>query len=183
MKRELGLNVDKPTQGSGNSNTGNTARKFFCEYVKVAEITKIDENLIYRFWVILSIINGTQKINTSAYSAYAKETAVLYVNLYGWFYMPLSVHKLLIHGSQMIDSLIIPVGQASEEGMEARHKDIRNARSAHSCKISRKRSLQDLMNWLLATSDPVIATTMRKQVSSKKSVYTNEMLSLLANPN
>lgn len=29
MKQQLGLNVDRPSQGAGNTNCGNTARRFF----------------------------------------------------------------------------------------------------------------------------------------------------------
>ena len=72
--------------------------------------------------------------------------------------MPVSVHKMLIHGAQVVNSLPLPVGQASEEGIEARNKDIRNARLNHTSKTSRTRSNMDLVNWLLVMSDPVVAS-------------------------
>jgi len=36
---EMGLKVDKVTQGSGTSNTGNVARRFFNNPEKVVDIT------------------------------------------------------------------------------------------------------------------------------------------------
>lgn len=52
----VGLVVDQPKQGGGNSNDGNTARKFFENPAKVAIITGLDEYLIKRFSNILSAL-------------------------------------------------------------------------------------------------------------------------------
>ena len=41
--------------------------------------------------------------------------------------MPPTVHKLLLHGSQIADILELPIGQYSEEAQEAQHKELRNA--------------------------------------------------------
>ena len=41
----MGLIVDQPKPGFGNTNDGNTARRFFQNAEKSAEITKIDVNL------------------------------------------------------------------------------------------------------------------------------------------
>lgn len=43
---EMGLVVDLPKQSGGNSNDGNTARKFFDNAEKVASITGLHENNI-----------------------------------------------------------------------------------------------------------------------------------------
>lgn len=50
FRAELGLHVDKPRQGTGNSNDGNTARRFFQNYKCSANITGVDEELIKRFY-------------------------------------------------------------------------------------------------------------------------------------
>ncbi|XP_076029896.1 uncharacterized protein LOC143018421 [Oratosquilla oratoria] len=88
------------------------------------------------------------------------------VCLYNWYYMPVSGHKMLMHGSQGIESLCISVGHASEKGIEGTHKIVRNAREHHTYKRSRIRSNTDLMNWLLLSSDPVLAG-LRKRSSYK----------------
>lgn len=49
FREELGLNIDKPKQVSGNTNDGNAARRFFQNYDCRSEITGIDEELIKRF--------------------------------------------------------------------------------------------------------------------------------------
>ena len=40
LKKRLNIKVDYPRQGLGNSNTGNTARKFFDGVDIVAEVTR-----------------------------------------------------------------------------------------------------------------------------------------------
>lgn len=57
FKVELGLHVDKPRAGgSGTSNTGNVARRFFENAVAVAEITGLNLPAIQRCGTILQVI-------------------------------------------------------------------------------------------------------------------------------
>ncbi|XP_031332193.1 uncharacterized protein LOC116162670 [Photinus pyralis] len=48
FKQQMGLLVDVVKQGFGTTNDGNTARRFFREYEKSAEITNLDQNLLKR---------------------------------------------------------------------------------------------------------------------------------------
>ena len=43
--------------------------------------------------------------------------------------MPVSVHKILVHGAAVIDPLPLPLGMLSEEAQEARNKDVRTIAS------------------------------------------------------
>lgn len=96
--------------GHGTTNDGNTARKFFKNANKSAEITGVDLNLIIRFGNILIAMASGQKINIDAFDHYCTETARLYVSLYPWFYMPSSVHKILLHGADVIHNALLPIG-------------------------------------------------------------------------
>ena len=42
--------------------------------------------------------------------------------------MPTTVHKILIHGPEVIEKCIFPIGQLSEEASEAKNKDIKKYR-------------------------------------------------------
>ena len=68
--------------------------------------------------------------------------------------MPVSVNKMLMRGAEVIQ-MCIPVGHSSEEGMEAKHKDIR---LQHTWKTSRTKINEDMIHWLLIMSDPIIAS-------------------------
>lgn len=76
--RQVGLIVDTPKQGGGNTNDGNTARRFFKNPVESAEITGLSENLIRRFGVILQTISCSYKININAFANYVEDTRQLY---------------------------------------------------------------------------------------------------------
>lgn len=162
----LSLDVDKPRGTTGNSNDGNTARRFFREYQISAEITGVNEDLIVRLGYILRVVNSGLPIIMSEFESYAQETAHLYVSLYSWYYMPVTVHKILVHGAQIISRFILPVGMLSEEAQETRTKDLRSGRRDHTRKCSRVASMQDLFNRLTLSSDPCLhlaVNTMPKE--------------------
>lgn len=176
--RELGIKVDKVVQGMGTSNTGNVARRFFENPRKTAEATGIDERLIHRFRIILSVLASGRKINFQKFDCYAIRTAELYVELYPWYRMPPSVHKILIHGSQAIKFIMLPIGQLSEEAQEARNKDVRYIREHRTRKMSSILVTTDLMHNLLASSDPLVAASISERKTSKR-VLSKEALELL----
>ena len=96
--------------GHGTTNDGNTARCFFKNAEKSAQITGIDVNLINRFNNILSVMASGRNINIKKFQNYGIETAKLFLALYPWFYMPASVHKILIHGAEVIRHALLPIG-------------------------------------------------------------------------
>lgn len=72
--------------------------------------------------------------------------------------MPPSVHKVLLHGADLMKHFDLPIGMYSEEAQEARNKDFRNIRENHSRKNSRTNTNEDILHWLLISSDPVISS-------------------------
>lgn len=180
FKAEMNLLIDIVKQGSGTTNDGNTARRFFENPDKTAAITGIDYDLIRRFAVILQAISSGENIDSQKFKDYAKKTAEQYILLYNWYYMPTTVHKLLIHGADIIASnAIVPIGSLSEEASEARNKDFRKFREHHSRKSSRVCCNQDILNLLLLTSDPLISSVRPHLDAKKKKVYFAETLDLL----
>ncbi|KAJ8889317.1 hypothetical protein PR048_008816 [Dryococelus australis] len=154
----MSLLVDVEGQGRSTTNDGNTSRCFFENPKKSAEITGVDERLIHRLSVILKALSCGYDIDTEAFEKYAFETAQMYVKLYSWLYMPTSVHKIFIHGSVVMDDMILPIGQLSEDVQEARHKEYRLYREHHSRKVSRESTTEDMLHMLLISSDPLISS-------------------------
>ena len=70
-----------------------------------------------------------------------------------------TLHKVLIHGSSIIGSSNIPVGELSEEALEANHKVIKLFRTHFSRKTSRTNANTDIFHRLLLRSDPLITMT------------------------
>ncbi|XP_067622258.1 uncharacterized protein [Eurosta solidaginis] len=165
LRNEMCLLVDIPKPSSGNTNSGNTARRFFQEPKLAALLTGISEELIRRFSVILRTMACGYKVNTHAFKIYSFDTAEIFFKTYPWFYMPSSVPKILIRGADIINYVSLSIGMMSEEAQEARNKDLRNFREHHTRKNSRKNTMEALTYSLLASSDPLISS-LSKQPSS-----------------
>ena len=178
---KMGLVVDFPKSGgSGTSNDGNTSRRAFAVYEQTAEILGIDQNLIFRFYIILVTLSSGYEIDCLKFKDYCFDTFRLYVSLYPWYYMAQSVHKVLIHGHDIIKSLTLPIGLMSEEAQEAGNKDFKSYRENFSRKTSRKATNTDLINRLLVSSDPVISS-LRKSTSHQTNhkAFPSDVLQLL----
>lgn len=175
FKKELHLDVDKPKQGFGSSNDGNTARRFFENTQISSRILGLDENIMKRFHIILQVLSSGFAVNVTAFKQYSLETAEMFVTLYSWYCMPTTVHKVLIHGPLIIEWSPLPIGQMSEDAQEARNKDIKKYRECFARKHSRTATMQDVFNRLLLTSDPY----MGKQYPKKAKSLSPEALQLL----
>lgn len=165
FKTKMGLVIDKPKPGYGSSNDGNTARRFFADPKASSEISGINLELITNFATILRVISSGRKIDVSKYRQLLLDTRNLYLSLYKWYYMPVTVHKLLVHSSDIIEAFELPIGQLSEEALEATHRVIRENRLKHTRKSSRICCNKDLMSYMLLSSDP--------SVSGKRKVVSN----------
>lgn len=178
FRKKMGLIVDVPKANYGNTNDGNTSRRFFSDVELASEITSIDFNLIYRFKVILEAITSGHDIKIKEFTEYTQETAKLYVELYPWHPMTPTLHKILIHGPEVIQNALLPIGQLSEEAAEARNKYIRLFRLGYSRKFSRVECNIDVLNRLLLTSDPFM-TGRRTRRKKKSEPFLKETISLL----
>lgn len=98
-------------QGKGKSNTGNVGRRFFQYYQITSNITGVDEELLRRFGVILSVLASGYCINPDAFQDFCSQTTKIYMDLYNWNYMTVAVHKVLIHGADVIRSCPLPIGR------------------------------------------------------------------------
>lgn len=118
------------------------------------------------------------EIDCDKFERYAHEAAELFVDLYSWYNMPPSVHKVLVHGGTIMKKMIFPVGCFSEEAQEAGNKVFKAARAYNSRKCSCISNNEDVMHHLLISSDPVIS---KLKVIKNKTVKdsTTEAKSLL----
>lgn len=177
-REKTGLVIDMPKAGFGNSNTGNTSRRFFADPDLAAEITGINKEFIIKLKVILEAMSSGHKINAEKFGDYCKDTAKMYVELYGWHPMTPTLHKILVHSSTIIKYALLPIGQLSEEAAEARNKHYRSYRQNYARKFSRIQCNQDVLNRLLLTSDPYISC-LRKRKPSKSQPFMSETIELL----
>lgn len=97
--------------GKGTTNDGNTARRFFSNPEKTAEITGLNLELVKRFANILAAINCGQLIDADKFHNYAVDTAQLFVQEYPWYYLPSHTHKILLHGGEVMRNSLLPLGK------------------------------------------------------------------------
>lgn len=135
-----------------------------------SKITNIDLQLVKRFSVILQVLCCELKVTTAKYKTYCFQTAQLYVKLYDWYYMPATLHKILFHGAEVIESLLIPIGQLSEDAQEARNKDSKRFREYNTRKCGRLETNEDLLHKLLISSDPLLASYRHKWTKNEFSL-------------
>ena len=92
------------------SNDGNTSRRFFFDIKFASDVTGVDEEIIQRFSIILTAINASVKIDGEKFGEYAFTTARKFNTKYAWFSFSPTVHKVLVHGADIIKKAILPVG-------------------------------------------------------------------------
>jgi len=181
FKDKLGLLVDKPKPGFGNSNDGNTARRFFQNSEISAEITKLDVEIIEKIHIIMIVVASGHEIKINEFREYTYKTANYFVEKYPWYNMSPTMHKFFIHGPEIIESALLPIGQLTEEAQEARNKDFKRYREYNSRKCSREKTNLDILNLFLLSSDPVISSK-RKLLKKKTQSMPIEALALLKSP-
>ncbi|XP_031782937.1 uncharacterized protein LOC116416855 [Nasonia vitripennis] len=101
-----------------------------------------------------------------------------YVELYPWYYMPPSIHTILIHGHLIVQAVVLLIGMFSEEAQECKNKDIKRYRENHSRKTSRTETNMDTFKRLLLSSDPLISLS-RKLPKKNHQKLSAEVKSLL----
>ena len=62
-------------------------------------------------------------IDGDKFKDYCLATALPFVQLYPWYNMQQSLHRILILGWQVVDQMMLPIGMMSKEAQAARNKD------------------------------------------------------------
>jgi len=119
----MGLKVDQPKSGSGTTNDGNMVRKLSNNVHILVELfgLHLSFNLQYANYSHCFISLSVNRCNSVRNLSNA--TAKLYVKTYRWYLIPLSVHKMLIHRTDIIKNSILSTGRLEEEVSERRHKN------------------------------------------------------------
>jgi hypothetical protein len=167
---ELGLKVDRPKEGGsgGNTNTGNVVRKAFKNAQATARICCVSTILVSNLDTIWRTLSSGKSINLNQFDIFCKETLAQYMSDCGWYSLPPTLHKVLVHGKEIIEATPITIGASSEEGSEANAKFARKFVKHHTRKTSQKETMFDLFHRLLDISDPCVVA--QSYVANKKKI-------------
>ena len=169
IENSMNITVDQPRSGGqGSSNTGNVARRFFDKVEIASEVTGLDEQLMKNLRTILLCFSSPLPIDPDKFEIFARATAKIWVEKYSWHPMPCTVHKVLIHGAEIIRATPINLGMLSEEASEAKNKFYRLDRLHHARKCSRIFNLEDMFNRSLEMSDPLVSLSRQRKANQKK---------------
>lgn len=157
---------------------------FFRDPALTSQITGLSEELLRRSNVILRTLSSGFEIDTCKFDEYATDTARILVNEYGWYKMPPSIHKILIHGGEIIKNAILPIGTLSEEAQEALNHQFKYIRQQRTRKRSRLHTAQDILQYLILFSDPYITLTSNGKLhrAPSRKALLPEVLALLREP-
>ena len=158
IKACLNVTVDQVRPTYGNTNTGNVARKCFRNPGVFADCIGLDKDLITDFACILSYVSSKSTQDHQVFSKMAIAFDGAFKKKYAWAKYSPTIHKLLIHGSDIIRNAVLPTGFMTEEPIERILREIRDARLRFSRKHSRKNNLLDIFNHLNIKSDFIVAS-------------------------
>ena len=155
---ELGLKVDRPKEGGsgGTTNTGNLVRKAFKNAETTARICGVSTILVSNLDTIWRTLTSGKSINLIQFDKFCKETLRHYMLDAGWYSLPPTLHRVLVHGKDIIEATPIAIGATSEEGSEANAKFARKFLKHHTRKSSHSNTMFDLFHRLLDISDPFV---------------------------
>ena len=106
-------------------------------------------------------------INTEKFLKHCFETAELYTLLYLWYPMSQTLHKILIHGHQMVEFFSLYLGMMPEEAQEASNKYFKKYMECFTRKCDQRKTNLDLFHRLLCHSDPFNGQYCKTSISKK----------------
>jgi hypothetical protein len=181
FKRELNLIVDSGSD-PGKTLSGNVARKAFANPIVFAQIIGVSPMLVSNLDVIWRTMASSYQINGREFEEFCKQTLDIYLSEVGWFNIPPTIHKILVHGRAIVDACPVALGLTSEESSEANNKFIRKFLLQHTRKTSHLDTMTDLFHRLMAVSDPCLLSKSLKENKKKSRQFTPEMKELLQIP-
>ena len=112
------------------------------------------------------------------------DTNTLYLNdeKTNWYNIPPTIHKVLVHGKDIIEHCPLPIGLTNEEASEANNKILRNVRLHHTRKTSWSDGMSDLYHRMMDLSDPVVLDIPNKKRRKKKKSHYHQKSSVFFSP-
>jgi hypothetical protein len=95
----------------------------------------------------------------------------------GWYNIPPTLHRVLVHGCEIIRATPINIGSTSKESAEGNTKFARRFYKNHTRKNAHENAIADLLFRLLDVSDPFLGCTETKSKNPKP--VPKDMLPLL----
>eukprot|EP00733_Pompholyxophrys_punicea_P001375 Pompholyxophrys_punicea_v1_NODE_668_length_1488_cov_4.501047.p1 type:complete len:248 gc:universal NODE_668_length_1488_cov_4.501047:785-42(-) len=153
-----------------------TARRFFREVDKVAEITGLDPEFLRKLQHYFRALTSGDTFKIEALKICGEETMAYCVSVYPWYYIPVAVHKALVHGWQGRINVQSPASKQiflgssghgrmwgvlewCQKKRENLQKNTKKLDFYFQGKIQEKNTMADLFTRRMVASDPYINLT------------------------
>ena len=129
---------------------------------------------------MLVVINANHSINPEKLKAYGSETAALWVALYDWCYMSVTMHQLFFHAWESLRLSSLPLSFLSEQSLESCNKIFKQDREHHARKDSCLHTIEDQFHQQTDRSDLLIGLKLvAKQRKRPQHALPEDALNLL----
>ena len=156
---------------------------FFIE--ETAEICGVSPQLVKNIHTIWGTMASGYAIDGDKFGKLCEETKDMYLNdeKTKWYNIPPTLHKVLVHGKDIIENCPVPIGLTNEEASEANNKILRKVHSHHTRKTSWSDGMSDMYHRMMDISDPVVLQKcQQKKKRKEKKPLSLEILNLLQSP-
>jgi hypothetical protein len=173
VKNELYTRIAVNVGNPGDMVTGNSFKVFSCDQSREVICSLVDEgkreavnNIHLGLCAVVKIINSQKRmVNIQLLGDLCKEVYILIVTTFPWAVVSPSVHRILAHSAERIESnRCFGLGDESEEGLEHLNKYIRRIDQSGSRSDSTLHRYTDIFDHLWDRSRPTIVEMARKIV-------------------
>lgn len=149
------INIVKP--GYGSSTTGPNTERAMINKETCAEILNLDEELVDSFDFLRKAFSSKSKPIKNEWMKNVKIINDLISKNFAVFgkYSP-TMHKIIVHGFDIIHSFEYGPGYYTEQSQEALNKIVRRVRLNNTRKTSHDDNLNDILSYLYCSTDPFI---------------------------
>ena len=189
FREKLGLIVDQRRDGgAGNTTDGNVVRKAFANHSVTALILGISGDLVENLGLIWSTLASGYAIDPEKFGKLCHETHEMYLddkNGTSWHNITPTLHKVLVHGQELVEHCPLPIGLTNEEAGEGNNKILRHVRLHHTRKTSWLDGMSDLFHRMMDASDPIILETTngpKRKSGHRNGPLSQKITNLLLSP-
>ena len=168
FKSDMHLRLFEVHKDYGNSNVGNSCRRFFQEAEKTSEILQLPIEILEAFHCLNTIISTTHKKESSLPKFLEIKSFLMFmltkVEPFNSKLIIPTVHRALCHYEtyfRHFEQLKLPFGALSESALEARNKYTHRFRELLAFKGNMRKNLRDLGVRSLLSFDPLISLKIR----------------------
>lgn len=154
---ELKAAIDYIKPGYGSSTTGPNVQRALKDPQKCAQILDIDLQFVETIFNLCNLLRSKSKPEKSVWMKNVKFAYKHYKENYSHFCsLTPSIHKIFVHGWEIINHFEYGPGTYSEESQEAMNKVFRKVRLNHARKTSLKDMIYDIFVYFYCFTDPIV---------------------------